>query len=299
MTGCFRRAYLPNSTPSAFPFLPMNSLVKSPPIGEARERELLKDATTYVYRETAQGPLHVHLFFPADWSPDDRRPGVLFFHGGLWEAPMPTQFVPHALHFAHRGAIGITVETRTFNSHRTGPMEAIEDAHGLLLWLTENASYLGLDAARIVLGGAFGGAFLALSHGMLAEQPAAIAPPAAMILFSPLVNTTPKGLASERFPDLKTAKKLSPTALIRKKLPPSIIFQGAADRTLPLEHVERFAKGMRRKRNRCDFIEFPGAEHSFFNFNVSQHHFELTLRDADRFLVDLGLLAPEIGEDLD
>jgi acetyl esterase/lipase len=276
----------------------MNSLVKSPPIGEARDRELLKDATTYVYRETAQGPLHVHLFFPVGWSPDDSCCSVLFFHGGLWETPMPTQFVPHALHFAHRGAIGITVETRTFNSHRTGPMEALEDAKALMLWLMENAAYLGLDPARIVLGGAFGGAFLALNLGM-AENAEPILRPAAFILFSPLVNTTPKGLAAERFPDLKTAKKLSPTALIRKKLPPSILFQGAADRTLPPELVVSFAKVMRRKSNRCDLIDFQGAEHSFFNFNVSQHHFELTLNAADRFLVELGLLVPDVEAELD
>jgi acetyl esterase len=276
----------------------MNSLVKSPPIGEARDRELLKDATTYVYRETEQGPLHVHLFLPLGWASENSHPSVLFFHGGLWEAPMPTQFVPHALHFAHRGAVGITVETRTFNSHRTGPMEALEDAKALMLWLVDNASYLGLDPAKIVLGGAFGGAFLALNLGM-AEPSEATPLPAAFILFSPLVNTTPKGLSGDRFPDLKTAKKLSPTSQIRKKLPPSILFQGAADRTLPMDQVVSFAKSMRRKGNRCDLIDFLGAEHSFFNFNVSQHHFELTLQNADRFLVDLGLLAAEVGSDLD
>lgn len=274
----------------------MNALVKSPPIGEARERQLLKDAATYVYRETPEGPLHVHLFFPQGWSAGQALPAAIFFHGGLWETPMPTQLVPHALHFAHRGAIGITVETRTFNQHRTGPLEALEDAHGLLAWLVQNAAYLGLDPARLVVGGAFGGAFLALNLAMAEDD--GLPRPAAMVLFSPLVNTTPKGLAAERFPDFKTAKRLSPTSQVRKKLPPSIIFQGAADRTLPPEHVATFAKAMKRKRNRCELIEYSGAEHTFFNFNVSQRHFELTLRAMDQFMVGLGLLAAAAEDDL-
>ena len=74
------------------------------PIGEARDREILKDAATYVYEERPEGDVLAHLFFPekAEASP---RPAIVFFHGGLWDSPTPTQFVPHCLHFASRGAV--------------------------------------------------------------------------------------------------------------------------------------------------------------------------------------------------
>ena len=80
------------------------------PIGEARDREILKEAATYVYQERPQGPVQAHVFFPENTSPSP-RPAVVFFHGGFWDTPTPTQFVPHCLHFANRGAVAVTAET--------------------------------------------------------------------------------------------------------------------------------------------------------------------------------------------
>ena len=45
---------------------------------------------------------------------------------------------------------------------------------------------------------------------------------------------------------------------------------------------------MNRKKNRCDLVEFDGADHSFFNFNVSKTRYDLSMAAADRFLSDLG-----------
>jgi len=72
-------------------------LQKIAPIGEARDRELLKNATTRVYRETDQGDVCAHVFFPPEGSgaPAEGRPAMIFFHGGFWDVAMPTQFVPH------------------------------------------------------------------------------------------------------------------------------------------------------------------------------------------------------------
>jgi dipeptidyl aminopeptidase/acylaminoacyl peptidase len=71
-----------------------------------------------------------------------------------------------------------------------------------------------------------------------------------------------------------------------------IIFHGKADRVIPFDSVAKFARAMRRKHNRCELVDFEKAEHSFFNYNVSQEFFELTINAADRFLVELAILAP-------
>ena len=198
------------------------------PIGEARDREILKDAATYVYQERPQGPVQAHLFFP-ETSPPGPRPVVVFFHGGFWDSPTPTQFVPHCLHFASRGAVAVAAETRTSARHGTGPIEAIEDARDLIRWLRHNADTFNLDPNRVVIGGAGGGAFLALLATM--PKPKQMPPvdgldcrPQALLLFSALVNTTGKCQGSERFPDASTAKRLSPTRLVRRKLPPMLLF---------------------------------------------------------------------------
>ena len=273
-----------------------NILQRVAPIGEARDREILKDAATYVYQERPQGNVQTHVFFPENASPEP-RPVVVFFHGGFWDSPTPTQFVPHCLHFASRGAVAVAAETRTAARHGTGPVEAMEDARDLIRWLRNNADTFNLDPQRLVIGGATGGAFLAL----LATMPKvkAMPPvdgldcrPQALILFSALVNTT-EGQVSQRFPSANSAKRLSPSRLVRRKLPPMILFHGKADRITPFDEVERFRRRLRFWGNTCELVDFEREEHSFFNFNVSQRNFELTLGAADRFLVTHGILAPD------
>lgn len=271
------------------------------PIGEARDREILKDAATYVYEQRPEGDVLAHLFFPPK-ATTEPRPVIVFFHGGLWDTPTPTQFVPHCLHFAGRGAVAVAAETRTSGRHGSGAVEAIEDARDLIRWLRHNADTFNLDPNKITVGGAGGGALLAL----LATMPKAkdLPPvdgldcfPQALILFSALVNTATKGLAADRFPDFKTAKRMSPTNLIRRKLPPMLFFHGKADRITPFEEVEKFRRRMRWRGNPCEVIDFVRADHSFFNFNVSHKNFELTIGAADRFLVEHGLL--NAGEEMD
>lgn len=271
------------------------------PIGEARDREILKDAATYVYTQRPQGDVLAHIFLPPSADPKP-RPVVVFFHGGFWDAPTPTQFVPHCLHFANRGAVAVAAETRTSVKNGTGPLEAIEDARDLIRWLRHNADTFNLDPNKITIGGAGGGAYLALLTTM--PKPKYLPPidgldcyPQALILFSSLVNTATKGPASDRFPDAKTAKRLSPTSLIRRKLPPMIFFHGKSDRITPFDEVDKFRRRMRWRGNSCTLVDFERADHSFFNFNVSHKNFERTIGAADQFLVDHGQLPPR--EDAD
>ena len=121
--------------------------------------------------------------------------------------------------------------------------------------------------------------------------------PNAMVLFSPVVDTTKKGVAHELFRDPLEAKSTSPSQNVAKGLPPSIIFHGLNDRVVPAAQVVRFAKAMKRKKNVCDVHGFPREGHSFFNFNVSMQHFESTINAADHFLVDHGLLSENEHDD--
>jgi acetyl esterase/lipase len=142
-------------------------LQKVAPIGEARDREILKDGQIRVYRETPQGEVHAHFFFPPDSLGCLRdRPVVVFFHDGFWDSAMPTQFVPHCLHFASRGVVAVAAETRIASKNGTGPLEALEDARELIRWIRRNADELGIDPKKVVVGGAGGGAWLALLTSM-------------------------------------------------------------------------------------------------------------------------------------
>ena len=71
-----------------------------------------------------------------------------------------------------------------------------------------------------------------------------------------------------------------------------LLVHGKADTIAPYEPVARFAKTMKRKKNKCELIEFEAMNHSFFNFNVSAKHFEITLNAMDAFLVSLDCIEP-------
>ncbi len=62
---------------------------------------------------------------------------------------------------------------------------------------------------------------------------------------------------------------------------------------MPIEQVIKFVKRYRRKKNHCELMEFENAGHTFFNYNSHEQNYEVTLRAADHFLVDLGILEPD------
>lgn len=263
------------------------------PIALIRDAELLKDGNEMVYKNTVDGPLSIHAFFPADHEQSDHRTAVVFFHGGQWDAPMVTQFVPQALNFVTRGAVGIVVETRTSAAHGTSPLEAITDAQTALLWIKKNNRYLGIDPEKVVAGGAASGAHLALCAAMHKEvenDGFYHGRPDALILFSSIIDTTSSGTGVAKFPNKRQAAKLSPTKHIRKGLPPMILFHGIADPTIPIASVEKFTKRLQAKKNTARFVPFNRATHSFFNFNVNQQYFVKTLEAAEGFLTEQGFL---------
>ena len=282
----------------------MSSLLqKIAPIGEARDREILKDAETYIYAERPEGQLAAHLFAPPNRTEGRPAPLIVFFHGGFWDTPMPTQFVPHCLHFASRGAVAVAAETRLWSKHRTNPVDAIEDARELIRCLRRNASAIGVDPQRVIVGGAGGGALLALLTAM--PKPKHLPPdddgtdcrPQALLLFSSLLDTTRKADIAVRFPDARTAKRMSPSRLVRRKLPPMILFHGKADRITPYADAAAFRRRMKWRGNTCELVDFEREDHMFFNFNVNHRYFELTVEAADAFLVRQNLLdAREIAD---
>ena len=274
----------------------MDSAAKTvPPIAVIRDEELLHDAESIVYKRTEQGELTLHCFYPEDHSENDRRSAVILFHGGKWDQPMVTQFVPQALNFVALGAVGIVAEYRTSFAHATTPLESISDAQTAILWVRKNNRYLGVDPEKIIAGGSGSGAHIALCsamHKKVEHNGFFSGAPNALILWSAIVDTTKRGLGVEKFEFKRDARRTSPSKNIRRKLPPMLFFHGNEDPIAPVASVEKFANRLSSKRNVARFVPFNRATHSFFNFNVNQHYFVQTLESAEGFLIDQGLLDP-------
>lgn len=192
--------------------------------------------------------------------------------------------------------VAITVEYRTKALFDGTPEEAIADAKEALSFLKRYAAEMGIDADKIVAVGASAGGNAVLAAALhphdesLGPSPV----PSSIILFGPISDTTRRGICNDRFATPKDGKLYSPSyRLPQKALPPCLIFHAKADRVVPFELSERFAKRYRKKRNRCDLMEFENAGHTFFNFNSDEKNYEITLRSSDHFLVELGIIEPD------
>src|SRR5579864_4746742 len=102
--------------------------------------------------------LRMHLYARADRR--ERRPGVLFVHGGGWREGHPLVHIRHAHAFAQLGYVTATIEYR-FLTEAKWPA-CFDDARNAMAWLKEHHADLGLDPERVVVAGGSAGAHLAL-----------------------------------------------------------------------------------------------------------------------------------------
>ena len=86
-------------------------------------------------------------------------------------------------------------------------------------------------------------------------------------------------------------KALSPYHQVRRGAPPTIIFNGKADTTVPYATVELFTKAMQDAGNRCTLLGYDGQTHGFFNYRRGDdEYYRQTLKALDAFLVEQGYL---------
>lgn len=244
-----------------------------------------------VFKTTPQGELKLHLFFPPDWKPTDKRPSIVFFFGGGWKSGAYTQFVPQAEYFAARGLVAASADYRINSVHQTTPDKCVEDAKSAVRWMRAHAAELGLDPGRLIASGGSAGGHLAAATALLPGFDAAgeagkvSCVPDALVLFNPALNLTliDREIPGSQAPDIR--KEISPTLFLKAGAPPTIIFFGTADALKA--HGDEFLDKAGALGLRCEQWTAAGQPHGFFNRSP---WIEATARKADEFLASLGYL---------
>lgn len=225
-------------------------------------------AETFVYRETKETPLRIHVHKPKDWQPDGKRGAFVFFFGGGWNSGTPERSIGWARMAASWGLVGIAPDYRTRNRFKTSPLDAVSDARAAMRWVQEHAAELGIDPVRIIVGGLSAGGHLALWTAIpgtpLGGEPklAPLHPPAALVLMSAVSDTSSKiGYAVARLKE--QADALSPLQNLPAKMPPVITFHGDADTTVPHGQSIALHDKLVAGGNVCELVIVPGGSHNF------------------------------------
>ena len=103
-----------------------------------------------------------------------------------------------------------------------------------------------------------------------------------------MLDTTEKGYGATKVRGRE--QEISPAHHVEAGAPPTIVFHGTKDTTVPFENAERFTAEMKKADNHCELVSFPDQKHGFFN---KEPYKTETLKGAEKLVISLGWLAAE------
>lgn len=164
---------------------------------------------------------------------------------------------------ADHGVVAALADYRVGSRDGTVPTDSLVDAQAAYQWLRQQAADQMIDLGRVTLAGGSSGGHLALTTALLCPVEER---PAALVLFNPAVDL----VSVARYIGLTSAqaRAISPSELSLDGLPPTLIFHGAVDDTVPVVNVRDFT---RRAGPNCTLVEYPGYGHSFYHLKTEDH----------------------------
>ncbi|QDT05689.1 Acetylxylan esterase precursor [Rubripirellula lacrimiformis] len=203
---------------------------------------------------------------PADWKASDRRPAVVFFHGGGWVGGAPGQFAAHSEELAKLGMVCFRAQYRLLpKKNPIKPDRCIEDASDAIRYIRSHAAEFGIDPDRVAAGGGSAGGHLAAFLGMMDDVAVdgVSRKPNALLLFNPVYDNGPGGWGTGRVGDAYA--DYSPAHNITSDDPPAIVFLGTADSLIPVATGKKFQAESRAAGLKSDLHLYEGQPHGFFN----------------------------------
>jgi acetyl esterase len=256
--------------------------------------------------------LKIYVRFPDDWKATDRRPAIVFWHGGGFTQGGASQFYAQAKYFNARGMVVAQPEYRIRDIDGTLPHSGIEDAISAMRWFRKRADQFGVDPDRIAAGGGSAGGCIASVLGTAdakklaamgcigaEDDPAISFRPYAMLLYNPFVDffepLNDRHIEEECLMLGYDPKEMAPllhqiSAIehLNENSPPNIIMFGTKDAFYP--QSIRWIVKCRELGVKCHDYVYEGEVHSWFN---NSPHIEYTTENVDKFLVEIGLLSEE------
>jgi len=262
------------------------------------------------YKTVDGTQLDLHIFKPYGHKPTDRRPAVVFIHGGGFVSGKPSYFSPHCRYFASRGLIAFSINYRLVEKKGLDAFDAVgdclTDCKSAVRYIRSNAEKYGIDLNCIAVAGDSAGGHLAACLGTIhdfddpGEDQSISSMANAIVLYNAVIDMNLpvfKNLfqIKETGPAVKErADRISPINYVTPNQPPALVMHGTEDKVVPIEYSNRFTEAMKKAGNRCDMIALEGINHAFVIVGIGTEETIVTaLQATDRFLVSLGYIEGE------
>jgi acetyl esterase len=217
------------------------------------------------YKTVGATKVPAHIFRPQDDARGKPLPVIVLFHGGGWVAGSPDWVYETAQRYASYGAVAIAAEYRLCDQTAITPLDSLADARDLIAWLQANSKELGINPSLLAVYGVSAGGQLAAALATIPDpvRPNAALGPVAMVMISPAVSVVHAGWFQRILMGKATAASLSPDEHINGRIPPTVIFHGAADTLVPISGVRGFCQRAQKFASDCEIVEYPGVGHLF------------------------------------
>ena len=220
-------------------------------------------ARRFTYRQTPDGDLPLNVYAPPNLSAGERRPAVVFIHGGPISPELPPAtewgiYRGYGALAAASGWVGVTF------THRFYSWDALEQAEGdiaaVIAYTREHAGELNVDAERLCLW-AFsgGGPFLASA---LRERPAYVR---CLVAYYTLLDVRPMASPEERTDDAAMARitRFSPAAAINPESPAILVARAGQDHPGLNATIDGFIQAALSANVLLDALNHAHGQHSF------------------------------------
>ena len=184
---------------------------------------------------------------------------VIFYFGGGWKLGNPLQFEAHAQALSEIG-FNVALPDYRVSDRWEGctPRDCVADAIAAVQFLADHHDEYGVNTQRFILGGGSAGGHLALCAELLGSHRAI-----GLLLYNPAAVIPEHPAILKRFGSDYQA--LSPYHLLNRRLPPTIIFHGLSDTTVPFTSTAAFAEKARNYGSEVQIVAYVGKTHGFFN----------------------------------
>jgi acetyl esterase/lipase len=228
---------------------------------------------------------------PAGVTP--KRMATIHFHGGGFTGGNKESLVDRVKPFAALGYVAIAAQYRL--AGQAGYPALVHDAKAAIRWVRANATKLGIDPARIGVAGYSAGGYHALFTAGTGDRPefegnggnAGVSTKVAVCLaYYPATNVPGNMLPAGS--DAAAQKAANATTYIAAGYPPTVIFHGMKDTTIPVESSKRLVQQFQDVQVPVEFHAFEGVPHVF----DSNPEFAVLAAQLADFYIDRHVLNP-------